>query len=46
MQFHNGMYREFRNPLRKVVNKAAGINVKIRPMELEDISGILEVDQI
>ena len=27
------------------MNRAAGINVKIRPMESEDISGILEVDQ-
>jgi predicted N-acetyltransferase YhbS len=27
------------------VNKVAGINVKIRPMEPEDISGILEVDR-
>jgi predicted N-acetyltransferase YhbS len=27
------------------VNKVAGVNVKIRPMEPEDISGILEVDR-
>ena len=27
------------------MNKVAGINVKIRPMEPEDISGILEVDR-
>ena len=46
MQFDNGMDKEFRNPLRKEVNRAAGINVKIKSMEPVDISGVLEVDQI
>jgi hypothetical protein len=33
------------NSFKKEVNRMAGINVKIRPMEPEDISGILVVDR-
>jgi len=45
MLFNHDMAIYRMNSFKKEVNRMVGINVKIRPMEPEDISGILVVDR-